>query len=180
MDQTKLLIVDDDADTRDLYADVFRAAEFDVREAEDGLEGLEMVNQIVPDVIITGIIMPRMDGFQFFEALKKNVATASVPVAFLSHLGREEDERRAKEIGAEDFIVRSLVSPIEAVKRIRALVASSEFTVAIDRTAYDSASLADALGIPANYEGEDGRHFVLKLKLRNAERREFDATLVEQ
>ena len=57
----KVLLVDDNAEVRSLYADIFRQAEFDVREANDGLEGLEMANQIVPDIILSGIIMPRMD-----------------------------------------------------------------------------------------------------------------------
>ena len=58
-----ILLIDDDLDTRTLYAEFLRGAGFGIREAGDGLEGLEMVSQIMPDVIITGIIMPRLDGF---------------------------------------------------------------------------------------------------------------------
>jgi CheY-like chemotaxis protein len=70
----RILLVDDDVDTRSMYAEVFRMSGFDVREANDGLEGLEMANQIVPQVVLAGIIMPRMDGFQFVEGTKKDIA----------------------------------------------------------------------------------------------------------
>ena len=68
MGQTfKMLLVDDDVDTQSLYAEVFRAAGFEVREAKDGLEGLDMATAERPDVVFTGIIMPRMDGFALTE-----------------------------------------------------------------------------------------------------------------
>ena len=70
----KLLLIDDDANTRSLYVDALRAVNFEVREGNDGLEGLKAVNESAPDIIVTGIIMPRMDGFGFVEELKKNIS----------------------------------------------------------------------------------------------------------
>lgn len=175
---TKVLLVDDDVDIRGLYADVFREGRFDVREANDGLEGLEMANQIVPDVIVSGIIMPRMDGFQLVEALRKNVATAGVPVVFLSHLGREEDELRAREIGVKDFIVQSMVSPAEAISRIKTIIESKEYMVNLDPHSLDAEHLAKELDIDENFNTPDGGKWVLRLRLRSAEKRQFEAELV--
>ena len=176
----RVLLVDDDIDIRGLYADVFRQGHYDVREANDGLEGLEMASQIVPDIIVSGIIMPRMDGFQLVEALRKNVATADVPVVFLSHLGREEDEIRAKSMGVTDFIVQSMVSPAEAMRRIKALMENKEYRINIDPHSLDGERLSKELGIDENFNTPDGGKWVLRLRLRSAEKQEFDAQLIAE
>lgn len=176
----KVLLVDDDVEVRSLYAEIFRQAEFDVREANDGLEGLEMANQIVPDIVLTGIIMPRMDGFQLVEALRKGVATASVPIVFLSHLGREEDEIRAREIGVKDFIVQGMVSPVEALNRIKGLLENKEYHVNIDPHSLDAERLVKELGLDENLNTPDGGKWILRLRLRNLEKRHFDADLIAE
>jgi two-component system chemotaxis response regulator CheY len=175
----RILLVDDDLETREIYAEFLRAAGFEMFEAGDGLEGLEKVNQIPPDAIITGIIMPRMDGFGFVEALKKNVSTAHIPVIFLSHLGREEDQTRATEIGVKDFIVRGMVPPTEVISRIKTIISSKEYLIGIDSFDYDAEKLARDLHISSDFvctEKENGR-LVLKLRLKDGAERRFDAEL---
>lgn len=176
----KILLVDDDADIRGLYADVFREEHYDIREASDGLEGLEMANQIVPDIIVSGIIMPRMDGFQLVEALRKNVATADIPVVFLSHLGREEDEIRAKSLGVRDFIVQSIVTPTEGMKRVKSILENKEYCVNIDPHSLDAERLSRELGIDENFKTPDGGRWVLRLRLRNLDKQQFDAELIAE
>lgn len=180
--QLRLLLIDDDVETRTLYAEFLRAAGFEIREAGDGLEGLEIVSQIMPDVIITGIIMPRLDGFGLVDALKKNVATAHLPVVFLSHLGREEDQIRAKEIGVRDFIVRDMTTPNEVINRIKSLFTTTEYTVNVDPYTLDAQRLARDLNLNRDFlctEGK-GEKVVLKLTLRDHDRRLFDAELICQ
>lgn len=174
----RILLVDDDLDTRTMYAEVFRMSGFDVREANDGLEGLEMANQIVPNVVMTGIIMPRMDGFQFMEGMKKNVATASVPVAFISHLGRQEDEDKAHELGARDFIVRDMTTPVEVVTRIKSLLASSDFSLSFDTHSAEAGRLLEMLGMDKTLPCMGGTHPVMKLRLKDKEKRIFEAELI--
>lgn len=172
-----ILLVDDDVETRTLYAEFLRPAGFEVREAKDGLEGLEMINQIPPDVIITGIILPRLDGFGLVENLKKNVATSSIPVIFLSHLGREEDERRAKELGVKDFIVRDMTSPNEVIRRIHAVFETTEYLIAFDQLSLDARRLAQDLQMNWGalcVNKEDGQ-VALKLRVRDKEKKLFDA-----
>ncbi|MBP7811969.1 MAG: response regulator [Candidatus Moranbacteria bacterium] len=176
----KILLIDDDTDIRGLYADVFRAEHYDIREASDGLEGLEMANQIVPDIIVSGIIMPRMDGFQLVEALRKNVATADVPVVFLSHLGREEDEARAKSLGVRDFIVQSIVTPTEGMKRVKSILENKEYCVNIDPHSLDAERLSRELGIDEDFRTPDGGKWVLRLRLRNLDKQQFDAELTAE
>ncbi len=176
----KIWLIDDDVDVRGLYADVFRGERYDIREANDGLEGLEMANQIVPDIIVSGIIMPRMDGFQLVEALRKNVATADVPVVFLSHLGREEDEARAKSLGVRDFIVQSIVTPTEGMKRVKSILENKEYCVNIDPHSLDAERLSRELGIDEDFRTPDGGKWVLRLRLRNLDKQQFDAELTAE
>ncbi|MGB2790998.1 MAG: response regulator [Candidatus Moraniibacteriota bacterium] len=176
----KMLLVDDDTDTRSLYAEVFQAAGFEVREAKDGLEGLEMATSDRPDVVFTGIIMPRMDGFALTEALRSNVVTSSIPIAFSSHLGRQEDQQRAKELGVDEFIVRDVVTPNEAVARIQSLVSHSEYMIAFDIRALDAQKLAADLRLNPNFlcSENGGRQFALRLKVKNTSTRTFEAEFV--
>lgn len=115
----KILIVDDDNFIRGMYAELFKKEGFAVVESLTGLDALGLVERESPDVIFTGIIMPQMTGFELMEALKKNVKTAGIPVAVSSHLGRFEDQKKAFELGAKDFIYRGEVTPAEAVMRIK-------------------------------------------------------------
>lgn len=150
----KILVIDDDQETRDMYADVLRDAGFQVMEARDGLEGLDFATRETPDAIFTGIIMPRMDGFTMMEALKKNVATSEIPVIVSSHMGREEDRQKAVALGAKDFIVRYLTSPKEATERIRRIFESSGSTYFLDFDAYamDAQKLARDAGTNDDFQ----------------------------
>lgn len=177
---TKLLIVDDDVNTRSLYADALRAVNFDVREGNDGLEGLEKATQDVPDIIVTGIIMPRMDGFQFFEALRKNVTTAGVPVIFLSHLGREEDAKRATALGAKAFLIRDMTSPNDMIARINGILTSKEYVLGIDPFNFDAAKFAADFDLNADFVCSDkkpGGRIVLKLRSHDGDAKRFDAEI---
>ncbi|QQS20684.1 MAG: response regulator [Candidatus Moraniibacteriota bacterium] len=176
----KILLVDDDTDTRSLYAEVFRGAGFEVTEAKDGLEGLELATANRPDIVFTGIIMPRMDGFALTEALRKNVTTASLPIAFSSHLGRQEDQKRAREMGVNDFIVRDVVTPNEVVARLRSLVAEMEYRIAFDPWSLDAQRLASDMRLPSNFScsENDGKQFVLRMRLKDASTRLFEAELI--
>lgn len=176
----KILIVDDDEATRGLYKEVFSEAGFIVIEAADGVEGLEKVTAEKPDVIFSGIIMPRLDGFGFMEALRGNVNTASIPVAFCSHLGRVEDRDRAKELGVRDFIVRDIVTPKEVISRIRALLSNDEYLLSFHTNELDAQKLALHLGINQDFRCDEsgGTHFALRLRIKNRATRELDAELV--
>jgi CheY-like chemotaxis protein len=179
-DTFDILVIDDDEDTRDLYAEVFRENGFDVREAKDGLEGLEMITEKQPDIVFTGIMMPRMDGFTLTETLKKNVITASIPVVFSSHLGREEDDRRAKELGVKKFFIRGMVPLLEVVRSIRSLLTQNEYFVEIDPRTLDAQKLARELDLNADFlcNENGGEKLALKLSVKDARTRSFDAEFV--
>lgn len=175
----KVLVVDDDDVLRNTYADVFKQAGWDVREAKDGLEGLDSANTETPDVIFSGIIMPKMDGFGMMEALARNVNTSKVPVVIFSHMGREEDRQKAQSLGARDFFVQGMITPFEIVKKIKALFGSGEYDLRFNINELDAPKLAEEIGINATFKcSRCLESMVIQLKDFNSQNGEFSAKLV--
>lgn len=176
----KILVVEDDEETRQMYSDVFRSADFNVIEAEDGLEGLAKVNSESPDAIFTGIIMPRMDGFTMMESLKKNVATANIPVIISSHMGREEDRQKANVLGARFFAVRGFTTPKELVDKVKSFfTGGKEYIIEINNSSFDSQKLASDLGLNSNFQCmECNDRLILKLISSDKKEEGFQAHLI--
>lgn len=177
----KILIVDDDIELREMYIEIFQSANFEVIDASDGVEGLDRATRELPDVIFTGIVMPRMDGFSMIESLKKTVMTSSIPVVISSHMGREEDRIKANNLGARDFIVRGTTRPIEVVERISSLFieAGNEYHLEFNPYAQDAQKLAKELNFQVSYLCLDcNEKLILDLKLTNPKDRIFEAKFV--
>lgn len=164
-DQKIILVVDDDEEVRHFYREIFRKSGFQVLIAKDGLEGLDVAMRERPDLIFTGIIMPRMDGFELINNLRQNVATASIPVMMFSHLGREDDKRRAQELGVRDFIVRSIIAPHEIVERIQGILGGQgSYQITFDPASGDAARLAKDYNFPPYFEGNRHQRMILDLQ----------------
>ena len=179
-EEQHILLVDDDNETREVYVELFRKAGFSVDEAHNGLEALEKINEKKPDLILTGIIMPQMDGFMLVEALRKNIVTASIPVIFLSHLGRQEDEERSREMGVNDFIVRGITPLPEVLSHAKMLLSTTEYLVALDPKSYDGQRFARDMGLPENFmctTGE-GERYVLRVRVLDAPRKQLSAEII--
>ncbi len=180
MNKHRILIVDDDVETRETYAEVFRNASFEVLEAQDGLEGMDIATKEKPDIIFTGIIMPRMDGFSMMEELQKNVATAGIPVVISSHMGREQDQQKANVLGAKDFILRGMTSPREVVQKIQSLLtASGSYRLAIDQYSFDAQKLAKEINFSAKLNClECNEKLCLEIKVKNPQENNFQARFI--
>ena len=103
-ERPKVLLVEDDRDTRHMYAMWLEAIGFDVHEAGDGVEGVRSTQNWHPDVVLMDLAMPRMDGFEATRTIKQNPATSSVPVVILSAFSSARDRQRALEAGAAEFL----------------------------------------------------------------------------
>lgn len=177
----KILLVDDDIELRETYADIFRNANFDVIQAADGVEGLDLATKESPDVIFTGIIMPRMDGFDMMEALKKTVMTANIPVVISSHMGRGEDKERADKLGARDFILRNSTKPKEVIERVSAIFVEpgKEYKLAFDPFTLDAQQLGKDLNMQAQFICHDcNEKLILNMELVDAQKRTFKAHFI--
>ena len=100
--------------------------------------------------------MPRMSGFDLIEALKKNVRTAHIPVVISSHLGRQEDLKKARELGALDFVIKGEVPLNQVVDRVeRVLGKRFIYQVGVEKDKYDIHALAQVLGVHTEFTCAD-------------------------
>lgn len=102
-----ILVVDDALTVRELQRSIFENAGYRVSVATNGEEALTLISEERPDLVLTDVQMPRMDGFQLTEAIRGQPALASVPVIILTSRGSDEDRRRGLECGADGYIVKS-------------------------------------------------------------------------
>ncbi len=119
----KIIIVDDNSFKRQVYAEKFRSEGFEVLEAENGQIGLEKIKSEKPNLIITGIDMPMINGFNLIGELKKFPPTAELPIIVSSHLNRPGDDKKALDLGADEFIYFGFVPLNEVVEKAKILLA---------------------------------------------------------
>jgi CheY-like chemotaxis protein/class 3 adenylate cyclase len=122
---------------------------YEVRSASDGAEAIALARAITPDLVITDVEMPRVDGYGVCKALKADPATAHVPVLICSSLGEAADLERGFDAGADDYLVKPVI-PEELSTRVRALVlgslpASRERILVVDDSPAQRHYVADCL-----------------------------------
>jgi CheY-like chemotaxis protein len=118
--RARVLIVDDDDATRLLYSLNLQIEGVIVLEAADGRRGLELARTGGPDLILTDVMMPGLDGFELAAALRSDERTRSIPFIFLSGEATVDDQARAYELGAlayltKPFDVRAIASLVAGV-----------------------------------------------------------------
>jgi DNA-binding response OmpR family regulator len=116
---TRVLVVEDDNFLRKILVMKFEAEGFQVESAADGEAGLHQVVANPPDLMLLDMILPNMNGFEVLSEMRTNKLTSKVPVIVLSNLGQEEDIKRATELGAVDFLVKSNLSIMEVVQKVK-------------------------------------------------------------
>jgi len=106
----RVLLVEDDRFLRRACEASLQQRGFDVRTATDGEEGLALATSQPFDIILLDLLMPKKPGIEVLAALKSNAPTARIPVLILSNSSREEDKRRAVELGADGYYVKANLS----------------------------------------------------------------------
>ncbi|WP_421704025.1 response regulator [Aliiroseovarius sp.] len=115
----QVLAVDDSRTMRDMVRLALLGAGIDTEVAEDGVHGLEVLDDMTPpDAIITDINMPRMDGFQFIDAVRTRDEYRGIPILVLTTESAAEMKMRAREAGATGWIVKPF-DPEKLVKAVR-------------------------------------------------------------
>ncbi|MEZ5996971.1 MAG: response regulator [Hyphomonadaceae bacterium] len=117
-----ILTVDDSRMMREMLLMVLQGAGFNVVQAEDGVEGLEALERTTPDVIITDINMPRMDGYGVIEGVRRDPRHRATPILVLSTESSAEKKQRAREAGATGWIVKPFQADtlLDVVRRVSA------------------------------------------------------------
>ncbi len=109
----RILVVDDDEDIRQVVALTVRKLplKVDIMMARDGEEAVEKATAIPPDLIVLDIMMPKMDGFQVCEALRRNVRTAFVPILMLTASADETNRSKGYLVGTDDYMGKPFMPP---------------------------------------------------------------------
>ena len=118
----RILVVDDDADIRDMLRFKLAKAGFEVHTEEDGETGLAAAREIHPDLILLDWMMPRLTGPEVVRELRQEEADTRVPVILLTAKAQETDVQRGFAAGADDYISKPF-SPRELMSRVQALLA---------------------------------------------------------
>ncbi len=117
---SKILIVEDNDELRNSLANTL-ATYFQVHEATNGKEGLEVANQIFPDIILTDLIMPEMDGMEMAKALKTDISLNHIPVFMLTVLQNSNQKLESIESGISEYIEKPVDIKFLLAKMINAL-----------------------------------------------------------
>jgi two-component system sensor histidine kinase/response regulator len=104
----QILIVEDDNAMSSGIRDVLEMAGYAVRMADNGRAALKILDTFKPDLIISDIMMPEMDGFEFLEQVRARIELVSIPFVFLTAKGQRTDIRVGKQLGADDYLVKSV------------------------------------------------------------------------
>ena len=115
--KTHILIIDDDVGFRDLLRLHLTAAGYQVQVAEDGVTGGRALLAHTPDLIVSDLNMPFLDGFELLSLLRADAETASIPVILLSGRSDGDTMARAVELGAADFLIKPVTrdQPFESI-----------------------------------------------------------------
>ncbi|BAH38380.1 putative chemotaxis protein CheA [Gemmatimonas aurantiaca T-27] len=103
----KVLVVDDSITTRALEQGILEAAGYDVRTAVDGADGWRCVQEFVPDLVVSDIEMPRMDGFALCETIRHSARFRDLPVVLVTALESPEHRARGLDVGADAYLGKS-------------------------------------------------------------------------
>ncbi len=134
--KARILLVDDEPGIRSAVQAYLIDEGFDVSTAIDGVDGLEKAKQILPDVVITDVMMPRCDGYELLKKLREDERLGGTPVIFLTAKGMTLDRTQGYQAGVDDYIAKPF-DPDEMVARVKNVVQRQ------DRLLAEAARFAD-------------------------------------
>ncbi|HHE45960.1 MAG TPA: response regulator [Candidatus Moranbacteria bacterium] len=119
MVKKRILIIEDETTLRETMAEYLSGDNFEVARASDGEEGIKQAKSKKPDLIILDIILPKKDGYEVLEEIKKDPQTKNIPVILLTNLESAENVQKAFEKGATTYLVKSDYSLEDIAKKVK-------------------------------------------------------------
>jgi len=153
MSKERIIIVEDNDILREGLHILIETEGFRVISAENGLDAIEKMRDTCPDLILSDISMPEMDGFEFYEAVRKHPEWVTIPFVFLTARGERDDVFASKRLGVEDYLVKP-VAREELITTIRSrLDRNQQLLLAQLQQAYESSLilLANAIELRDKY-----------------------------
>ena len=115
----KILLVEDDEGLAAVYKQRFEAEGFEIKHVGNGEDALSEAISFKPALILLDVMMPKISGFDVLDILRNTPETSNVKVVMLTALSQEKDYERAKELGVDDYLVKSKVVIADVVDTVR-------------------------------------------------------------
>jgi hypothetical protein len=115
----KILIVEDDDSLAGIYEVRLSNESYSLNRVNNGEDALAAAIDFQPDLILLDIMMPKVSGFDVLDILKNTPETAAIKIVMLTAMGQESDKKRAMELGADDYLVKSQVLIVDVLDRIK-------------------------------------------------------------
>jgi two-component system phosphate regulon response regulator PhoB len=115
----KILLVEDDEGLATVYQNRLEAEGFSVRRVPNGEDALASAIEYRPDLILLDAMMPKVSGFDVLDILRNTPETTNMRIIMLTALSQEADQKRAEELGVDEYLVKSQVVIADVVERIK-------------------------------------------------------------
>ena len=160
--KTRILVVDDEPNIREVVELYLRRAGFEVEVAADGAAALTAIERKIPDLVILDLMMPAVDGFQVTRDLRQGAL--DIPIIMLTAKGEESDKIVGLELGADDYVTKPF-SPKELVARVKAVLRRASAKPVVDPQA-EPLTRADLTVNPATRQvwQKDSQEVILTAK----------------
>ena len=114
----KILLIEDEEILIDLLERKLIQEGYEVSVARDGEEGLRLIREVWPDLILLDIILPKIGGFKVLEEINKNPSFKKIPVIIISDSGQPSELTRAIRLGVKDWLIKTQFEPQELVEKV--------------------------------------------------------------
>lgn len=115
----KIFLVEDDPLLIDIYTTKFTMSGFEVENADNGEKAVGMIMKSMPDAVVLDLVLPHLDGWGVLTALRKQEKLDKVKIMILSNLNQDEDLKRAKDLGANAYLVKAHNAPSQVVAGVQ-------------------------------------------------------------
>ncbi len=119
----KILIIEDEAFLSEMYETKFKSLGYEILTADNGQQGLALMHKEKPDLVLLDIIMPVMDGYSVLRAIRSDPQLKKILVVIFSNLGQEEEITKWLQLGADDYLVKSSLTPTQLVEKVESTLA---------------------------------------------------------
>lgn len=118
----KLVIVEDEKFLQEMYKMKFEADGYEVHTASDGEEALRVIPEVMPDLVLLDLVMPKIDGYGVLSSLRQNEKTKALKIFVLSNLGQTGEIDRGVKEGADGYFVKSNLTPSQLAAEVKKIV----------------------------------------------------------
>ncbi len=117
-----ILLIESDEFLGSIYEKNLLMEGFKVSRAVNGERGIKIAESKSPDLILLAVLLPKINGFEILEDLKKDKATKKIPVVMLTKLGSREDVQKGQNLGAADYLIKGHFRPSELVDKVKRIL----------------------------------------------------------